>query len=222
MTGAPDAAAAPCPAAKRGYRLVVPREWRRIPVRRGTDRAVAALLDEAFAKHGRDQVAQYRRELEGRLRGMIAQARQNAGVDLYLPFGRAEHNLPASFLISYAEFGKPEAPDARQVLATILESSGGESVEIDGTPAVRTERTYDADPAREVAYPSRRVEYVLPVPGTTDSWLVASFSTFGAGDPDDPTARLLCALFDAIMSTFRWHSAEPAPAEPTVLPAQRA
>ncbi|SEO37514.1 hypothetical protein [Actinacidiphila rubida] len=204
-------------AAIRGYRLVVPREWRKIPVQRGTDQAVKALLDEAFARHGRDQVAQYRRELEGRLRGMIAQARQNAGVDLYLPFGRAEHNLPASFLISYAEFGKPEAPDPRTVLAEVLaQSPGGESLELDGTPAVRTERLYAADPARDVPYPSRRVEYVLPVPGTADSWLVASFSTFGAGDPDDPTARLLCALFDAIMSTFRWHPARPeGPADPS-------
>lgn len=197
-------------AAVRGYRLVVPREWRKIPVQRGTDQAVRALLDEAFAKHGRDQVARYRRELEVRLRRMIGQARQNAGVDLYLPFGRAERNLPASFLVSYAEFGKPEAPDPRLVLAEVLaQSPGGESTELDGTPAVRTERIHDADPAREVDQRSRRVEYVLPVPGTSDSWLVSSFSTVGAGDPDDPTARLLCGLFDAIMSTFRWSPAEP-------------
>jgi hypothetical protein len=194
-----------------GYRLVVPREWRRIPVRSGTDQAVKALLDEAFARHGRDQVARYRREVEQRLRAMIGQARQNAGVDLYLPFGRAERNLPASFLVSCAEFGKPEAPEPGRVLAAVLAGSpGGEATELDGTPAVRTERTCAADPARGVDRPSRRVEYILPVPDTPDTWLVSSFSTVGAGDPDDPTSRLLCALFDAIMSTFRWQPAAPA------------
>ncbi len=189
-----------------GYRLVVPREWRKIPVQRGADRAIAALLDEAFAKHSRDQVAQYRRELATRLQALVAQARQNAGVDLYLPFGRPERNLPASFLVSYAEFGKPDAPDPQHVLAEVLATSAGagEPVELDGTSGLRTERTYDADPARDVDHPSRRVEYILPVPATPDSWLVSSFSTVGEGDPDDRTAKLLCALFDAIMGTFRW------------------
>jgi hypothetical protein len=189
-----------------GYRLVLPREWQKIPVQRGTDKAITALLDEAFARHGRDQVAQYRRELERRLRKLISQARQNAGVDLYLPLGRRERNLPASFLVSYVEFGKPDAPDPRAVLAEVLANSrGGEPTELDDTPGIRTDRRYDADPSRDVAYPSRRVEYILPVPGTADSWLVSSFSTFGAGSPDDDTATLLCALFDAIMGTFRWN-----------------
>ncbi|MFC4030136.1 hypothetical protein ACFO3J_01465 [Streptomyces polygonati] len=189
----------------RGYRLVVPREWQKIPVQRGTDRALTALLDRAFARHGRDEVAQYRRELEQRLKKLINQARNNAGVDLYLPFGRREQNLPASFLVSLVEFAKVDAPDPQRVLAEVLSTTeGGEPVELDATPGIRTERVYDADPDREVAYPSRRVEYILPVPGTADSWLVSSFSTFGAGSPEDGTARLLCALFDAIMGTFRW------------------
>ncbi|MCM2425956.1 hypothetical protein C8250_029925 [Streptomyces sp. So13.3] len=188
-----------------GYRLVVPDEWEKIPVQRGTDKAIAALLDRAFAKHGRDQVAQYRRELEARLKKVINQARQNAGVDLFLPMGNREQNLPASFLISYVEFGRLDAPDPQQVLAEVLSTTrGGEPVEIAGCSGIRTERNYDADPEREVDYASRRIEYILPVPGTADSWLLSSFSTFGGGSPDDDIAKLLGALFDAIMSTFRW------------------
>jgi hypothetical protein len=83
-------------------------------------------------------------------------------------------------------------------------TEGGTAIELDGTPGLRTERTYDADAERGVDYPSRRVEYILPAPGRADSWLLSTFSTFGAGSPDDGTSKLLCALFDAIMGTFRW------------------
>lgn len=188
-----------------GYRLVVPDEWQKIPVQRGSDRAITNLLDRAFARHGRDEVAQYRRELETRLKKVVKQARMNAGVDVYLPLGHRERNLPASFLISFVEFGSVNAPEQRQVLDQLRSTtSGGVPVRIDGTNGLRTQRTYEADPEREVDHPSRRVEYILPVPGTADSWLVSSFSTFGAGDPNDDMARLLCGLFDAIMGTFRW------------------
>jgi hypothetical protein len=66
---------------------------------------------------------------------------------------------------------------------------------------------YDADAERGVDYPSRRVEYLLPAPGRADGWLLSTVSTFGAESPDDGTAKLLCALFDAIMGTFRWEPA---------------
>jgi hypothetical protein len=192
-----------------GYRLVVPEEWQKIPVQRGTDRAIADLLDRAFAKHGRDEVAQHRRLVEARLKKIVKTARMNAGVDLYLPLGHRERNLPASFLISYVEFGKADAPEKEKVLTELLSTtSGAVPVEVDGTRGLRTMRTFDADPEREVDYPSRRVEYILPVPRTADSWLVSSFSTFGAGSPDDEMARLLCGLFDAIMGTFRWQYQE--------------
>lgn len=192
-----------------GYRLVVPDEWQKIPVQRGTDRAIAELLDKAFAKHGRDEVAQYRRMIEARLKKIVKHARMNAGVDMYVPLGHREQNLPASFLISYVEFGSTSAPEKEKVLTELLSTTeGAVSVEVDGTVGLRTLRTYEADSEREVDYASRRVEYILPVPRTADSWLVASFSTFGAGNPDDEMARLLCGLFDAIMGTFRWQYKE--------------
>jgi hypothetical protein len=53
-------------------------------------------------------------------------------------------------------------------------------------------------------YGSRRVDYIVPVPGEVDRWLVIAFSTIGGGDPDDNVARLLVELFDAMMATFRW------------------
>lgn len=196
---------ATAPGTVSGYRLVVPQEWQKIPVQRGTEQAISALLDRAFAKHGRDQVAQYRREVEARLMRAVNEARHNAGVDLFLPLGHRERNLPASFLVSYVEFATPDTPDPQQVLTEVIATTeGAEPTTLGGTPGMRTERAYAADPDRDVAYASRRVEYLLPVPGTADSWLLSSFSTLGQGSPDDDVAGLLCMLFDAIMSTFRW------------------
>ena len=61
-----------------------------------------------------------------------------------------------------------------------------------------------ADPAQQIAYGSRRVDYLIPVPGHSRSMLVVAFSTIGDGDPDGQFAKLLVELFDAIMTTFRW------------------
>jgi hypothetical protein len=192
-----------------GYRLVVPPEWQKIPVRRGTEKALKDLLDRVFAKHGRDAVAQYRRELEGRLNRAVRHARTNAGVDMFIPMGRRDRNLPASFLISYVEFGSADAPSPQAVLAEVAASlEGARPVTLDGTDGVRSERVCPPEPERDVPYPSRRVEYLLPVPGTADSWLSAAFSTLGGEGPEDEFALLLCSLFDAIMTTFRWHYEE--------------
>jgi hypothetical protein len=51
---------------------------------------------------------------------------------------------------------------------------------------------------------SRRVDYVLPVPGQPGRWLIVTFATPGDGDPDGEFAGLLVNLFDSIMLTFRW------------------
>lgn len=192
-----------------GYTLVVPNEWQKIPVKRGSDQAVKRILDEAFAGFGRDQVAQQRREVETRLRDIIKNARQNAGVDLFLPLRKKNKDIVASFLISYAEFGRLDAPAASDVLAHVMSSlNGAEQVELAGVQALRTERTHPPDPERDIPYPTRRVEYLLPVPATADSWLVSSFSTLGDGDPESELTKLFCDLFDAIMTTFRWSYGE--------------
>jgi hypothetical protein len=51
---------------------------------------------------------------------------------------------------------------------------------------------------------SRRVDYVIPVPMDPNRWVILSFSTVGAGDPEDEIAEATTELFDAIMTTFRW------------------
>ncbi len=194
-----------------GYTLVVPQEWQKIPVQRGSDQAIKHILDEAFAHTGRDQVAQQRREVEKRLRDVVRNARQNAGVDLYLPIRSESKNVHASFLISYAEFGRQDAPPTQDVLRYVMSTlEEAQSIEVAGVKGIRTERVYAPDLEREIPYASRRVEYMLPVPNTPDTWLVASYSTLGDGDPESQLTKLFCDLFDAIMLTFRWNYREDA------------
>ncbi|MFF6875348.1 hypothetical protein ACFY9S_08510 [Streptomyces sp. NPDC012474] len=69
---------------------------------------------------------------------------------------------------------------------------------------VRTERTVAADAPGGGELGSRRVEYVVPVPGDQGRWVGVVFSALGAGDPEDEIADLFVELFDAMMSTFRW------------------
>lgn len=44
----------------------------------------------------------------------------------------------------------------------------------------------------------------LPVPNDPGRWMTVVYSTVGAGRPDDELSDLFVALFDAMMSTFRW------------------
>ena len=193
-----------------GYTHVLPPGWVKIPARHGTDDAIKAILDAKFralpAKVPRDRLAPYRAEVEGRLRRAAAQARKNGAVDLYLPV-ELRNGLPvaASFIVSEGSIGSGGAAAPAQIVGHLVDGAAdGSPVTVDGVTAARSEQAAPPDPAQGIEYGSRRVDYVVPVPGAPDRWLLAGFSTLGAGDPDDGLARMLVQLFDAIMSTFRW------------------
>jgi hypothetical protein len=198
-----------------GYTLVLPPGWARIPVRHGTAAAVRAVVEETLKQVPksvpRDTLAPYHAELEGRLREMARQARGRGGVDLYLPVAtRSLVPVSASFVVSEGQMNAPRG-SAEQMVAYLAAQENGERrvVTVDDGAAVRAERVAGPESAVEVAAGSRRVEYMIPVPGEHGRWVFVVFSTLGAGNPDDEMARALTALFDAIMSTFRWQR-EPA------------
>lgn len=195
-----------------GYTLVLPPGWRRIPLRQGTSAALRKILDDAFSRLPRDKVAPYRIEVERRMKEQIADARRNAGIDMYIPVERAASGpVPASFVVSDAFLGpadSAEVADPAQVVA-YLASEGGEGgstriVDLDGASGVRVEVSVPGVPGAELPYGSRRCQYIVPVPGHGGRWLLVTFSTPGARDPDGEFATLLTELFDAIMATFRW------------------
>jgi hypothetical protein len=200
-----------------GYTLVLPTGWRRIPVREGSRAAIRTILDEVFARYpageSRDRVIRHRVQLEGRLTDMVRQARSSGGVDLYLPVEYVHGTaVPASFVVSQATLGQPDdggPVDPAQVVAAFVAGAGDTAgdaapAEVDGVACARTETVAGPDPGQDVPLGSRRVDYVVPVPGPPGQWLISTFSTVGDGDPEGEFAKLLVSLFDAIMLTFRW------------------
>lgn len=194
------------------YALVLPPGWRQIPLRRGTERALKRVLDHAFEGMPRDEVFTYRRDLESRLWQRVADAREADGLDLYLPVELMHGiSVPASILVSETRLAEADDSGAEETVLLLAGSGDGrEVVDLDGAPAVRTERTAQADPGRGVEFPSRSVDYQVPVPGQASRWLTVAFSTVGAEDVDGELSLLLVDLFDAVMTTFRWRSADDA------------
>jgi hypothetical protein len=204
-----------------GYSVVLPPGWRRIPVRQGTRPAIRGVVDEVLhrvsAGVSRDSLTPLRIDLERRLSEMAKQARCAGGVDLYLPIEYTHGvTITASFAVSQvtlpgppAELPGAEQADTAQFVSYLTSGDGDASpVEIAGGSAARKESVAAADPAQQIAYGSRRVDYMIPVPGHPHSMLVVAFSTIGDGDPDGKFAKLLVGLFDAIMTTFRWSEAQ--------------
>ncbi len=189
-----------------GYTLVLPPGWRRIPLRAGADEAIAEIVEHSFAGTAPRTLEPNRERLRSQLRSVVSAAAAQSGLDLYLPT-ELSHGLTvaASFVVAEFSFGSVENPDAGLVLARVVSlRDGAGTVTVGGSTGVRSERLAPPDPARGAPLPSRRVDYVLPVPSDADRWVVVTFSTIGQGDPQDEFAGLLVELFDAIMTTFRW------------------
>ena len=147
---------------------------------------------------------------------MAMRARSAGGVDLYLPIEDSHGvTITASFVVSQVTLPDPPASDPPAELpeqvdtarfVSYLTSADGDvaPVVIADATAGRKESVAAADPARQIPYGSRRVDYMLPVPGQPRGMLLVAFSTIGDGDPEGQFAKLLVELFDAIMTTFRW------------------
>jgi hypothetical protein len=200
-----------------GYALVLPAGWRRIPIQHGTKAAIRGIVDEVLRRYPkdmpRDKMTPYRIELERRLSDLAGRARANGGVDLYLPIEYTHGvTITASFVVSQVTLPIPElasaeqvAVDSAQFVAYLTSDDGNASpVSVAGADAARTESVAPPDPAEQMPYGSRRVDYVIPLPGHPTRWMLAAFSTIGDGDPEGKFAKLLVELFDAIMLTFRW------------------
>ncbi len=54
----------------------------------------------------------------------------------------------------------------------------------------------------------RKVEYLTPMPGDPRCWVMVTFTSLGDGTMDSEFTDLTVALFDAIMSTWRWAGVE--------------
>jgi hypothetical protein len=206
----PDGTGVPVSRQVSGYSLVAPPGRSRIPVRHGTDAAIQEIADEVLAgipvNAPGEHAAPIKDQIMRRLAELAERARPLGGVDLYLPVlplhGTA---VPASFIVSE---GRPPAAgivDSGQVAGYLASAAAGASpVTVDGCAGARLESVAPAETILGIEAASRRVDYLLPVPGQPGQWLIVTFAAAGAGDPEGAFAEFLVELFDSIMLTFRW------------------
>ncbi|MGW0596219.1 hypothetical protein ACWD11_03640 [Streptomyces sp. NPDC002776] len=190
-----------------GYSLILPPNWKRIPLRRKRDREatvreiVAAACSALPRGFPRDVTTRYRLEIERRLNAGISNARKSGGLDFYLPIMEPGGSpIATSFVVGEITSDQ----DSMRFLERMTAGSDYKSIEVDRAPGIRREVVVDADPEGEIELASRRVDYVAAVPGNFGRVLTISFSTFGGGDPRDDLADATVTLFDAIITTFRW------------------
>lgn len=157
----------------------------------------------------RDQHAAQRRELRELLSGMVDNAAQRDGIELYLSQQAVLGvPIPASLLVS-AEPEDPGLPGVLpvEVLAEGLREKYGERAEVTTGelpcgPAVRCRRQELSEDARELGQPGDRpttvLDVYLPVPGS-GAWLLLTFST-----PVPELADAQVEMFDAIAASLRW------------------
>jgi hypothetical protein len=191
-----------------GYRLIVPDGWVRLNVRDRVDDIVAGVLSEvSFDQVPRDERPKRRAAIEGRLRLAIDNAKKVDAYALYLPL-RGMHGLaiPASFIVAEATDFSGGGPES-EVLEKLLSEPGATPVVLDGTDAVRTEsETTGLDETLGTQIAARQIVYVVPVPGSAE-WLLVVYDVMsdeGSSAEYEQFLSALIALFDGMMSTFRW------------------
>ncbi|MDQ1482391.1 MAG: hypothetical protein QOF35_467 [Actinomycetota bacterium] len=197
-----------------GYTLILPPGWLRLDAR--TDRGTAELdgeLDRVLSTVPRDSMGPLIAQARKQAHAVLEKARTAGALDLYLPLGGMHGRaVPASFLVSMVAFtgpppdlGAAQDPEATSMhMAAMLADRmpAGEVREMPAGIAVRSRRVLPADGDSEWA--GTRVDYHWPMPSQPLKWALASFTTIGAGAPEDDVSELLLGLFDAIMLTWRW------------------
>jgi hypothetical protein len=197
-----------------GYTLILPPGWLRLDARsEHGSQELDRELDEVLSTVPRDSIGPLIAQARKQAHGVLQKARTAGALDLYLPLGGMHGSaVPASFLVSMVAFsGPPPVLGADQDTdATCLHIAAslaarmpaGEVREMPAGMAVRSRRVIPA--TGDSHWAGVRVDYHWPMPSEPLKWALASFTTFGAGTPEDDVSELLVGLFDAIMLTWRW------------------
>jgi hypothetical protein len=194
-----------------GYRLAVPPPWRRIALDSSAESAIQTIVDDVADKHtpkeiSPDEIGPKKRELVRELMTQVVQARENGGVDLYLPLEQVHgYSVQASFVVNrFIPDAAMTSDGVPGVMASLLRDGEAGPITIDDTIWVRRLRTVPRD--GEDSVDSVRVENETRIQArAARAWILVSFSTAGKPIPGpDGQGNMLVELFDAIMTTWRW------------------
>lgn len=188
------------------FTLVLPPGWSRIPVGPGSRTAIRQILDRTTAGVTDKQAAGARRQLETLLTEQVEAARQQSGVELYLPTAQVHGiTVPASIIVSAPRL--PEDADPMDTLLVVAaRSTQAEVIDIDGKAAVRSEQRVAADGGIEGAsHLTRQIVYFLADPADKRRYLVVAAQVIeGEGEGGAAVADAVTELIDAMLTTFRW------------------
>jgi len=216
--------------------MVVPPGWARLPAREEDRQGLTAIVRQVIADAlpddlPRDRAEPLRQEMRKRLIATVVEAGDNGATAVYLPVRPVDgFTPPVSVIESEVDDESDEAPEQviAQILADALPDRRDQEDpgirEVDGGIAARTDSVVRrVNPAAELpglgdelpVVDDRQVVYTIPVPHRPGRWVVLSFSAISSPGSDEQLTDALVALFDAIMTTFRW--ADVPGAEPTTL-----
>lgn len=199
-----------------GYTITLPPGWERVPLDGKLGARVEELLQRAADRANRrnatpvppDQLKPLLRQLGQGLLAQLTAARDQGGVDYYLPV-----DLMHGQLVSASMVVSTLIPDAAiedelvpRVMASLLADEDATAFTIDGLPWVRRERIRErAGDAFSETREVREVEYRAPVPDEPRRWVIVTATTLGEeGDVRGETSGLVVELFDAMMANWRW------------------
>jgi len=197
--------------------IAMPPGWLRLPALEGDREVLDLMIDGIVADTlpdslPRDSTEPWRGELRKRLTASVVEAREAGATAVYLPVRPVNGvTVPASIIES--EIDDEGHPDSVGVLAAILgdpalASQGADASlrSVDGAPAARTDRTI-RKVQRDADWPevtTRQIVYTIEVPHREGRWIVLSFSSVSSDDSGSALSDALAALFDALVSTFRF------------------
>lgn len=197
------------------YRVLLPAPWEQVPLDERMPGRVREIVDASVARLPAsvppDQVAPTRHRIERELTTQLTAARDNGGVDFFLPTDLMHGvQLNATFVVALITPDASAEPElVPRVMASLLAREGAKPVSIDDTVWVRTEsvqsRSADDVVGEDVAV--RRVQYRTALPDDPRRWVVVTYTGVGDGDPHSDASAIVVDLFDAIMTTWRWQQA---------------
>ena len=194
------------------YRVVLPRSWRHIPLRAGTEEAVDRLADEAVEKlpdHvSPDEAAQARIKARTSMLTELAEARDNGAIDFFLPTEMVGGKvLATSFVVAEAIPDAMAGPDSvgPAMAALGADDPSSRPTTIGDVVWLRSDGVQEkVDEETGHTWLARKVQYLTAVPSDSRRWFIVTCTSLGDGDPHSDFTDLMIELFDAIMSTWRW------------------